>query len=136
MSYLLDTCIISELVKPGPDPRVVDWLMQTPEESKFVSVVSLAEIRFGIMCAPAGRKRDRLEVWFDVELRPSLADRVVQFSESVAMRWAVLRTERRNAPILDSQIAASALEHSLTLVTRNVRDFAFVGLNVFNPWER
>jgi hypothetical protein len=136
MNYLLDTCVISELVRPISDSRVVDWVRQTPDESKFVSVVSLAEIRFGIMCAPAGRRRDRLEAWFDEELRPSLADRVVQFSESVAMRWAALRTERRTAPVLDSQIAASALEHSLTLVTRNVRDFAFAGLNVFNPWER
>lgn len=101
-----------------------------------MSVLSLAEIRFGILCAPVGQKRNRLEFWFNQDLRPSLADRIVPFDEAVALRWAALRVERRNAPVLDSQIAASALEHSLTLVTRNVRDFAFVGLNVFNPWER
>jgi toxin FitB len=136
VSYLLDTCVLSELTKPSPDSRVADWLAETPEESKFVSVVSLAEIKFGIMCAQVGQKRNRLEVWFGQVLRPSLADRVVPFDEAVALRWAALRIERRNAPILDSQIAASAIERSLTLVTRNVRDFAFVGLNVFNPWER
>jgi toxin FitB len=136
VNYLLDTCVLSEVMRRAPDSGVLDWLNSTPEETKFVSVISLAEIKFGILSAPAGQKKDRLEAWFVNLLRPSLSDRVVALDESVSMRWAALRSERRSAPVLDAQIAASAIEHSMTLVTRNVRDFAFAGLKVFNPWER
>jgi len=136
MSYLLDTCVISELVKRTPEYPVVKWLDDTPEELKFVSVISLAEIKFGIISAPEGQKRDRLEAWFERLLRPSFADRVVAFDEAVSMRWATLKKKYKNAPVLDSQIAASAVEHAMTLVTRNVKDFSFAGLKVFNPWQR
>jgi predicted nucleic acid-binding protein len=134
VSFLLDTCVLSELTKQKPDSNVTRWLGQIPDRAKFVSVISLAEIKFGILCAPAGQKRNALERWYENELRPFLADRALVFDHPVSQRWAALRAMYRRAPVLDAQIAATALEHGLTLVTRNVRDFAFEGLSVFNPW--
>jgi predicted nucleic acid-binding protein len=136
VSYLLDTCLLSELTRPRPDLGVTAWVAATPDHARFVSVISLAEIRFGILCAQAGQKRKKLEAWFEQELEPSLAGRTLAFDQPVALRWAALRAAHRNAAVLDSQIAATALEHDLTLVTRNIRDFRFQGLKTLNPWDR
>jgi toxin FitB len=134
VSFLLDTCVLSELTRPRPDSGVVDWVAATPDHARFVSVISLAEIKFGILCTVAGQKRKKLEAWFEQELEPFLAERALAFDQQAALRWSALRAAHRNAPVLDSQIAATALEHGLTLVTRNVRDFHFDGLKTLNPW--
>jgi predicted nucleic acid-binding protein len=136
VTFLLDTCVLSELTRPQPDPHVVHWLGRVPEGARFVSVVTLAEIKFGILCVPPGRKRAKLEAWFEEELGPFLAERILVFDQQVALRWAALRSISRNAPVVDSQIAATALEHRLTVVTRNVGDFDFEGLSTFNPWRQ
>ena len=136
MSFLLDTCVLSETTKTNPEKRVAHWLAETPDELKSISIISLAEIRFGILCSYEGAKRKKLEDWYETELRPSLSGRILPFDEPVALKWAEIRAQHRNAPVLDSQIAATALIHGLTLVTRNVRDFRFPGLAVFNPWAK
>ena len=135
MSFLLDTCVLSESTKADPNDGVLRWLDQTAENLKYVSVLSLAEIKFGILCSPSGQRRKKLELWYEDVLRPSAADRVLPVDEATAMKWAELKAQYRNAPVLDAQIAATALTHGLTLVTRNIRDFAFDGLAVFNPWH-
>lgn len=134
MSFLVDTCLLSEPTRPKPDDGVLRWIAQTPDEAKFVSVLTLAEIKFGILCASPGQKRRKLESWFDF-MRPSLGNRVLPFDESCAQKWAEIRAQNRDAAAFDAQIAATALVHGLTLVTRNVKDFAFQGLSVFNPWR-
>lgn len=136
MSFLLDTCVLSHGSKRDRDEGVEFWLRHTPDENKHVSVISLGEIQFGIGCLPPGRKRSELMAWYRQIVRPAMAGRVLPFDESVAERWAEMRVRYRDASILDCQIAATAFVHGFTIVTRNVKDFAFEGLAVFNPWRR
>lgn len=135
MSFLLDTCVLSELTRPRPDPLVAQWLQATSDEDKFVSVVSLGEIRFGVLSARDALRRTRLSEWYEKVLKPSFGNRMVVFDEAVGAMWAAIRANKPNAPVLDAQIAATALVHDLTLVTRNVKDFRFDGLSVLNPWK-
>ena len=135
MSFLLDTCVLSESTRSLPDPSVIEWLSRMPDERKFVSVLSLGEIEYGILRSPPQR-RLKLRRWYDDVLRPLFAGRTHSFDERAASTWAELRAANRTLPVLDSQIAATALVHGLTLVTRNVRDFRYPGLAVFNPWSK
>jgi predicted nucleic acid-binding protein len=136
VSFLLDTCVLSDGVKSPADDLFLRWIRSTPEKEQFTSVIAVAELKFRIEVMPQGRRRNQLDDWFRETLRPSLGDRIIPFDESCAMVWASLRVRSPNAKFADSQIAATALAHGLTLVTRNVRDFAFAGLPVFNPWSK
>jgi predicted nucleic acid-binding protein len=112
------------------------WLQAAPQEARYASVISLAEIRFGIRRLAAGRRQLDLAQWYDTVLRPTLSDRVLPFDEDCALIWADLRASYPNCALVDAQLAATAFAHDLTLVTRNVRDFAFEGLKLFNPWSK
>ena len=113
-------------------------MQATPEDILFVSVLTTAEIRRGIELLPPGKRRKQLEEWQD-ELQLSFAARLLPITKGISDRWAVLAAEaqHRGAPlaIMDGLIAATALEHNLTLATRNVRDFAQLHVRVLNPWE-
>ncbi len=135
MTYLLDTCVLSQGAKADGDEGLRKWLGTTPIELQYISVLSLAEIEFGILRMPNGRRRRQLQNWCERDLKLSFRGRVLPFEESAASAWALLRSRDLNVPIVDSQIAATALTHGLTLVTRNIRDFAFAGLAVFDPWQ-
>jgi toxin FitB len=135
VSYLLDTCVLSQGARTDGDEGLRTWLNTTPIELQHISVLSLAEIEFGILRMPTGKRRERLREWFERGLKASFAERLLPFDEPAASAWALLRSNHLNAPIVDGQIAAIAIAHGLTLVTRNVRDFAFAGLAVFNPWS-
>jgi toxin FitB len=137
MSYLLDTNVISETVRPRPEPRVISWFEMISRDDLHVSVVSLGEVRRGIELLAQGPQRDRLQYWLETRLPEWLGDRVLPVTAAVADRWGRLRAQSpKTVPIVDSLIAATALHHDLRLVTRNGRDFAhFPGLVVVNPWE-
>lgn len=137
--FLLDTNVPLELTYPRPAPRVEQWLEDVDEEQLFFSVISLAEICKGIAKLPESKKRAQLQEWLDSTLRPWFAGRILPVTEPIAERmghWAGEgETRGRTIKIADGLIAATALEHDLTLVTRNVKDFAGFGVPIFNPWE-
>jgi toxin FitB len=136
--FLLDTNIPSELMRPMPEPRVEAWLEAADDERLYFSVVSLGEIVKGVSLLASGRKRKELERWLEITLRPWFGTRILPFDEAVARRWGALsaQSERkgRKLKVADAMIAATALVHDLTVVTRNVKDFAGQGVAVFNPW--
>jgi predicted nucleic acid-binding protein len=135
LSFLLDTCVISEASKTRESPAVRDWLARQMPSSLYLSVLTIGELYYGTRSRGDGKRRRELETWITI-LREDFDGRVLAFDENVAIQWGQLRVQYVNATIVDSQIAATALAHGLTLVTRNVRDFDFQGLAVFNPWAK
>lgn len=138
MIYLLDTCLISELVAKQPNPKVVDWLdVQTPE-TLYISVLTIGEIAKGISKLPISQRKDDLAIWLNQTLPDRFAERILGVEVTTMVLWGELvgRLEKqgRSLPVIDSLIAAIALQHSLSLVTRNEGDFAGTGIAIVNPW--
>ena len=137
--FLLDTNIISELVKPNPEPGVATWMEDTDESLLYLSVLTLGEIRRGIATLPQSRRRATLEAWLDKDLCARFEGRILPVDLDVADRWGLLTAAARNTgkvlPVIDGLLAATALEHNLTLVTRDTGQIPSLGIAVFNPWE-
>ena len=137
--FLLDTNIPSELTRSIINARVKRWLQDAPANQLYFSVVSLGEIQKGIVLLPASARRRDLQQWVERTLRPWFAGRILPIDEAIAERWGVLAGEHRltgrQVAMADGLIAATALEHGLTLVTRNTRDFEGLGVPLLNPWE-
>ena len=138
MKYLLDTCILSETVRPRPDERVLRWFQATDRTLMYTPAVVLGEIRKGIVRMPKGSRRNLLEGWLE-RYRVNYVQRIVPFDADVAHSWGTLvgqlQSKGVTLPIIDSQIAATALHHGMTLVTRNVKDMESTGVRLFNPFE-
>lgn len=135
MSWLLDTNVISELSRPAPEAKVAQWL-SAHEDELFLSVLTLGEIQKGISNLTDSRRRRRLASWLDHEIRPWFAGRLLPVDERVAVGWGRMQAQAGHPlPAIDSLIAATALEHGLTLATRNTADMARTGVSLFNPWE-
>ncbi len=139
MKYLLDTCVLSEFVKPAPDSAVLDWVDSRAENDLFVAAMTLAELRRGVARLPVSRRKSELSVWLE-NLQTSLGERILPFTGDMAGYWGEMcgRVEAVGKPMaaFDSIIAATAVEHGLALVTRNVQDFAAAPLMLINPWEQ
>ncbi len=136
MSYLLDTNVLSELRRRVPDPAVVAWVEGRPASTFFLSVLTLGEIRKGIDSLADEHRRSRLLDWLEAEVPAFFSGRILAVDLPVADRWGRLLAQAgRPLPAIDSLLAATALQHGLRLVTRNVRDFAFPGLELINPWQ-
>lgn len=138
--FLLDTNVVSELIKPRPDARVVAWVDRTAEELLHLSVITLGEIRKGIdLLADNDPRRAALQSWLERDLRIRFAGRMLSFDDGVALRWgqveALARKRGMSLPTVDAQLAATALHYGLTFVTRDTEDVGPAGVPVFNPWS-
>ena len=142
MKYLVDTCVLSELAKRKPNPNVVRWLKRHSESNLFfVSVVTIGEIREGIETLPDDDpRRGKLCEWFENQIIKAYEGCVIDFDRQVALKWGEIkgRTNRmgKARPDLDTQIAATAATHGMTVLTRNVADMEYAGVEVENPFER
>ena len=138
MKYLLDTCVVSELIRPSPQATVVEWINSQVEERLFMSVLTLGELRKGIDRLPENAKRMRLENWLDHDLRLRFAGRWLPIDEEIAERWGLITAAGINQgsplPVIDGLIAATALTHGMTVVTRNTKDIQATGAPIMNPW--
>lgn len=134
MKWLLDTNVLSELTRPEPSPKVEAWLRAEGNDAAIDPIV-LGELRYGILILPRGARRSRLEAWFDAGARRM---NCLAWDSDTGLKWAALlarlRSKGLTMPLRDSMIAATALEHQLTVVTRNVRDFAAAGVPLLNPF--
>ena len=138
MSWLLDTCVVSELVRPRPKASVVSWVLERDEDELFLSVITIGELEKGIARLPDSPKRVALEQWVRRELVDRFRDRLLAVDSGVAARWGALvgASEARGQPlpVIDSLIAAMSMQHNYTVVTRNTDDLERCGARCFNPW--
>lgn len=135
MSYLIDTCALSELVSARPDENVISWFESMPQEGLHLSVLSLGEIRKGVEKMPQGRRRNQILSWLEYDLPLWFENRMLPVDNHVADEWGRLLSKvERTFPAIDSLIAATALYHRLTVVTRNVKDFDLPSVETLNPW--
>ena len=135
---LLDTNVVSELMRSSPEPAVEAWIAGHPVEDLFFSAVGEAELRYGVAVMPTGRRRDRLASEIEAMLREDFEGRVLPFDGASARAYAevasVRRAAGRPAPLADCQIAAIARSREMAVATRNVRDFEDMGIDVIDPW--
>jgi predicted nucleic acid-binding protein len=138
MSYLIDTCVISELTRPEPEPRVLQWFSKCPEEQLHISCLTLGELYFGIELLRNGRRKNDLMGWYN-EFMESLKDSTVPIIDAICVRWGIERARLRRMgiqlPVIDGLIACSAIEHNYILVTRNVADYEKMDIRLLNPWQ-
>jgi predicted nucleic acid-binding protein len=140
VNFLLNTNVVSEWTKRRPDSGVVAWLADVDEDRVFISVVTLAELRYGLERMPSGARRNRLDAWVTEELPARFEARVAPVDAEIADTWGRVMTRGKNggrpAGAMDAFIAATAERHHLTLVTRDVSDFDSLGIRLINPWTR
>ncbi len=137
--YLVDTNIPSELTRLRPDEHVTAFLDEAGKENLYLSILTLGEICKGIAQLPASKRRNELQEWLDSILRPWFEGRILPVTATIAERWGQLAAQAKHhgfpLSVIDGLLAATALKQELTLVTRNVKDFAGLGLHILNPWE-
>lgn len=138
MAYLLDTNALSEVFKKSPNKRVVKWLDSTSEDEQYISVFTIAEIQKGISKLDKSKRKNEMQLWFD-RVRTRYHSRTLSFEPSTAGIWgklvAQLERQGRILPLIDSFIAAIALERGLIIVTRNTADFSVTEIATLNIWE-
>ena len=138
MKYLLDTCIISEMVKPKPERTVVEWLLDQNETDLYVSVLTFGELHRGIERLPGSRKKESLHAWVENDLKERFSNRTLDINIIVAKIWGriqgVAEKKGKPMPVIDSLIAATGIAYGLIVVTRNGADTEQSGVALFNPW--
>ena len=139
MKYLLDTCVISELVAKQPNPKVVQWIDPIDPDRVYLSVIMIGEIRKGIEKLPDSKRKAILQNWLNDELLIRFSGRILPIDTDVMLTWGhligVLELDGKKMPLIDSLIAAIALQGNLSLVTRNEDDFKHVGIRMVNLWK-
>ena len=137
--FLLDTNCISEVVRSRPEPRVLAWMEAADESLLYLSVLTMGEIRKGVAGLPQSKRRTHLETWLELELQARFSGRILPVDTAIADRWGLLSAEAKRSGVplsaIDGLLAATAIHHNLTLVSRNVSDFANTHAPILNPWE-
>jgi predicted nucleic acid-binding protein len=134
--YLIDTCVLSESRKKKIDANVREWLLSISDESMYMSVLSVGEIRNGIERLLDMKRKEQLIHWLEFELTMWFGDRVLSLDYKILNCWGKICAKYRTLPVIDSLLAATAIQHHLILVTRNVKDFKDISeLQVINPWD-
>ena len=138
-AWLLDTNVLSELRRPKPHPKVVEFVSGQPLDALYVSVVTFAEIRFGIEIVKDVSRRLELNDWLEHKLRPMFEDRVLEITEDIMLKWRLMVEEGRKAGHTFAQpdliIAATALQHGLTILSRDTSEYEMANVPVLNPWN-
>ncbi len=138
MSFIIDTCVISELTKKVPDKNVLTWFENCPEDQIFISSLTLGEIQYGIEMLLEGKKKINLMVWYD-ELLETYKDSTLPVNNNISIRWgherARLQKKGVHLPIIDGLIACTAVEYNYTLVTRDISEIEAIDVRFINPWE-
>lgn len=135
MNYLLDTCMISELTSNQPNQKVVAWIDSEDDARLHLSVITIGEIQRGIIRLPESRRRTELDEWLREGLLVRFNGRILPLTVDIMLTWGNLTAAGRTLPAVDSMIAAIAICHNLTLVTRNVKDFDGTDVKILNPWD-
>lgn len=138
MKYLLDTCVISEVIKPQPDGHVISWLLQQSEDDLYLSVLTFGEIEKGIEKAADLVRKRKLQLWVEQDLKKRFEGRIIPVDLAVAVKWGVIQgaAERLGKPMsaIDGLIAVSGLVHNCIVVTRNTADMEQSSVELLNPW--
>ena len=138
MSFLLDTCVLSELVKPQPNTGLTTWLSEQNTNTLFVSSLTIGELKKGIAKLAEGQRKTFLDNWLSKQVMPNFEGRVLSLDTETALNWGQYQAQTeavgKPMPLMDSLIASTAKTHRLTLVTRNMKDMQLGGLKLLNPW--
>ena len=139
MKYLLDTCVISEIIRPKPSPKVTKWIKSEEENNFYISVLTIGELHKGIEKLAESKRKEELHNWVENDLKERFWNKIIEIDIQVAMMWGKIQgmTERngRTMPAIDSLIAATGITHHMTVVTRNTSDMTESGVALLNPWE-
>ena len=139
MKYLIDTCIISELIKVRPSKKVVEWVSSKSEENFYLSVLTIGEIQKGISKLADSKKKEKFQSWITVDLKDRFIGRILDIDLAVAQKWGEIQgsAEKQGLvmPAVDALIAATGICHGMIVVTRNIQDMQPSGARLFNPWE-
>lgn len=139
LSYLIDTCVISELVRPEPHPGVVKWISRADEDRLYLSVLTLGELHKGVAKLDDPARARKLRLWLEGDVMTRFAGRILPVDVAVARWWGKLTgaalTRGVTLPVIDALLAATAHRHAMPVVTRNVKDLERCGVEILNPWE-
>ncbi|MES9856599.1 MAG: type II toxin-antitoxin system VapC family toxin [Sedimenticola sp.] len=139
MKYLLDTCVISEAIKPKPNEKVIAWLEKQQEENLYLSVLTFGEIEKGIEKSANEDRKKRLRLWVEEDLKQRFEGRILPIEMQVASRWGVVQGKLeiigKSLPAIDGLIAVTGLVNNCIVVTRNISDMQQSSVELFNPWE-
>jgi predicted nucleic acid-binding protein len=139
MRYLLDTCVLSELIKSKPEPNVINWISSQRESDLFISVLTVGELLKGISKLPDSKKKNRLKQWLENDLLRRFGGRILKIDTKTTSMWGKLIGEKEKIgikiPVIDGLLATTALSNDLVLVTRNTKDFQATECELLNPWE-
>ena len=139
MKYLLDTCVISELIKKKPKMGIVNWIKHKDELDMYLSVLTIGELQKGVFKLKESRKKQNLMQWVESDLVKRFENRILAVTDTVARKWGEIQgkaeQEGKKMPVVDSLIAATGITYDLQVVTRNIEDMKISGVKLYNPWN-